>query len=93
MSTNDPLESELQRNAYNYALSRGWFAEKVMRTRRRGFPDYYFLRDGRTVLMEFKRSPDEEPTAQQLKRHKEIREHGGEVFVVDTLELAMEILR
>lgn len=93
MSVNDPLESELQRNAYNYALSRGWFAEKIMRARRKGFPDYYFLRNGRTVLIEFKRSPDEEPTAQQLKRHKEIREHGGEVFVVDTLDQAKGILR
>lgn len=85
------LESDLQSDAYSFAISRGWFGEKIMKARRKGFPDYYFIRKGRTVLIEFKKD-GEEPNAQQLKRHREIREHGGEVFVVDNLDRAKEIL-
>jgi hypothetical protein len=87
-----PLESEVERPACVYAKSRRWLTEKIAHAGRRGFPDRYFLRDGITILIEFKR-PDEEPTTQQLKRHKEIREHGGTVYVVDNLDEAMRILR
>lgn len=85
------LESDLQRDAYNYALSRGWFAEKIMRTRRNGFPDYFYLRNGQTIHIEFKKS-GEPANRQQLKRHREMREHGGQVFVVDNLDDAKRVL-
>lgn len=88
----DLLESDIQCDAYHYALSRGWFAEKIMRTRRNGFPDYLYIRDGKVIFIEFKR-PDEEPTVQQLKRHKEMREHGATVCVVDNLAEAKRILK
>jgi len=86
------LESEIERPAHAFAKSRGWFAEKIMRTGRRGFPDHFFARNGLIILIEFKR-PGEEPTLQQKKRHRELRLQGVPVFVVDSLEEAMRILQ
>jgi hypothetical protein len=80
-----PLESDLQADCMAYAVSRGWFAEKIMRTRRNGFPDYFFLRDGVLRQVEFKR-PGEKPTAQQTLRIGEIRAHGGTVYVIDNID-------
>lgn len=85
------IESDIQGDAYDFAISRGWFAEKIEKARRKGFPDYIYIRRGRVIFIEFKK-PGEEPNAQQLKRHKEMRDHGAEVFVVDTLEEAKRIL-
>ena len=92
MIPNTPLESEIEGPAHDYAKSRGWFAEKIMRTGRRGFPDHVFVRLGRVIFVEFKR-PNEEPRRQQLIRHRELRDHGAEVFVVDNLDEAMRILK
>lgn len=89
--TSDIRETEIEQPARDYAVSRGWFADKIMRTGRRGFPDHFFARQGRVILIEFKR-PGEPPKPQQLKRHKELRAHGVEVFVVDNLDDARRIL-
>ena len=86
-----PLESEIERPAHEFARSRGWFAEKIMRTGRRGFPDHIFIRNGRVIFIEFKR-PGELPRPQQVKRHREMRCHGAEVFVIDSLDEAREVL-
>ena len=85
------LEKEIERPAHDYAKLRGWIAEKIMRTGRKGFPDHFFARSGRVLLIEFKR-PGELPNRQQLKRHRELREHGVEVFIVDNLDEAKRIL-
>ena len=89
--TSQIRETEVEGPARDYAKSRGWYADKIMRTGRKGFPDHFFARQGRIILIEFKR-PLEEPTIQQLKRHKELRAHGVEVFVVDNLDDARRVL-
>lgn len=89
--TSQIRETEVEGPARDYAKSRGWYADKIMRTGRKGFPDHYFIRAGRTILIEFK-AAGEEPTTQQLKRHRELRAHGAEVFVVDNLDEARRIL-
>lgn len=86
------LERDIERPAHEFAKSRGWMAEKIMRTGRRGFPDHLFIRDGVTIYIEFKR-PGELPSPQQLRRHAEMRKHGASVFVVDSLDEAMRLLR
>lgn len=91
MTADAILESEIERPAHQYAWSRGWFAEKIMRAGRRGFPDHIFIRNGRVVFIEFKR-PGETPTPQQLKRHYEMRMRGAEVYVVDNLDEVKRIL-
>ena len=89
--TSQVRETEIEGPARDYAKSRGWYAEKIMRTGRRGFPDHLFIRQGRVIFIEFKR-PGGVPEPHQLKRHKELRAHGVEVFVVDNLDDARRIL-
>jgi hypothetical protein len=75
--------------ACEYARLRGWLVEKVVSQTRNGWPDRFFLRHGRVVLCEFKK-PGKEPTIQQAKRHKELRDAGAEVVWFDSLEHAKE---
>lgn len=78
-------EIEIERPGSQWMVSRGWFYDKIMQTSRGSFPDRFFARNGRVMLIEFK-APGEPPNAKQLKRHRELREHGVEVHVVDNLQ-------
>lgn len=70
----------------------GWICEKVVSLSRNGWPDRFLVRRGRIVLCEFKK-PGEKPTAQQAKRHRELRAAGVEVVWFDNLEEALEYFR
>ena len=63
---------------------RGWYQRKVVFAGVKGSPDRWLLRKGMWVLIEFKR-PGEHPDGNQARRHRELREHGQEVYVVDNL--------
>lgn len=88
----DALESKVERDAAAFATLRGWWEAKFVSPSLRGVPDRILIREGRVIFIEFKKL-GKEPNKQQLKRHKEIREHGIEVFVVDAIEEAREILK
>lgn len=90
MST--PLESSVEGDACDYAKTRGWMVFKFVSPGRKGVPDRLFIRDGRHLFIEFKRL-NNEARRQQEKRHREMREHGAEVYVVDNLKDAYELLR
>lgn len=85
------FERELERNHRNVARRAGWFVEKIMLTARGGFPDRFYAKDGRVVLIEWKR-PGQVPKPQQRLRHKELRAAGVEVYVVDSTAYANRIL-
>jgi hypothetical protein len=85
-------EIAIERPASEYAEVRGWFQIKIMLASKKGFPDRFYARKGRVVLIEYK-APGEPPTAQQIARHKELREQEIEVYVVDNLEMAKAILK
>lgn len=85
------LESRVESEIKKYAQSRGWWCVKFVSPGLRGVPDRLFIRRGRHVFVEIKR-PGEEPTMQQLRRHRDMREHGAEVHWVDNLDTAKEIL-
>lgn len=85
-------EIEIERPASDYAESRGWFEVKIEKTSKRGFPDRFYARDGRVILVEYKR-PDEEPSPQQKRRHRELRAVGVEVHVIDNLDTAYALFR
>lgn len=76
----------------NFAISRGWLCEKVISLSRKGWPDRFLARKGRIVLCEFKRS-GEEPTEQQEKRHKELRDYGLEVVWFNDLAEAKKFFK
>lgn len=92
MSLKTERESKLEKDSGEFAESRGWWQFKIMKASKNGVPDRYYARRGRSIFVEYKKE-DKPPTAQQLKRHKDMRDHGIEVFVVDTFEQAKEILR
>ena len=86
------LEADLQGDILDFAEVRGWFAIKVVSPSRRGVMDIYALRAGRHVWMEVKRL-GEEPRLQQAKVAREMKAQGAEVYCVDSMERAREILR
>jgi hypothetical protein len=87
------LESDLQSDIIDLAHALGWFCEKIESRSGRGIMDLYCLRAGRHVWMEVKRSEDEEPTAQQQKRARDMRAQGAEVYCVGSIQEARQILR
>jgi hypothetical protein len=86
------LEKDHEADGKAYAFRRGWMEVKLVSPSRRGWPDRFYARGGVIVLAEWKK-PGEEPTAQQLKVHRELRAHGVTVHVFHTLEEAMEVLK
>lgn len=85
------IESEIEQRHRDQAKAAGWFVEKIMQTGRKGFPDRFYAKGGRVVLMEWKR-PKGTVYAQQLKRIEELRRAGVEVHIVRSVEEANEIL-
>lgn len=85
------LESDDERKHRRLAVSHGWFVEKIMRTARNGFPDRFYAKRSRIVLIEFKKG--NRPLREQQKlRHRELKRAGVEVYVARSIEEANEIL-
>lgn len=85
-------EIEIEQPASRYAESRGWFEIKIEKASKRAFPDRLYIRHGLTIYVEYK-APGEKPTEQQLLRHKELRNHGAFVYVIDTMKDAYDTFR
>lgn len=62
----------------------GWWQKKVQWVGQKGAPDRVFIKDGRVVWVEFKK-PDGEARLLQEIGHQEMLDHGGEVFVIDSV--------
>lgn len=88
-------EADIEKKIVKAAQRHGWWAAKFVSPGLNGVPDRIFLRkvDGwlRCVFIEVKR-PGATPDKQQEIRHRELREHGAEVYWVDNLEDAIVIL-
>lgn len=87
------LEIGVEVPSTEWAESDGWRAYKLKFLDKRGAPDRMFCKRPRKVLVEFKR-PGEEPTGQQVKRARELREDGfDEIYWVDNIADFKAILR
>lgn len=84
-------ESQIEKDIRLYAKRRGWWVAKFVSPGLNGVPDRIFIRRGCVIFIEVKKV-GEEPTTQQAKRHKDMRDHGAKVYWVDNLEDAQEIL-
>ena len=82
---------DIEKPASEFAITRGWWQCKFTSPTFNGVPDRLYIRNGVVIFIEYK-APDKPPTAQQLKRHREMRKHGATVYVVDNLDGAKEIL-
>jgi hypothetical protein len=67
---------DLEQPAKAFAERKGWLYEKVVSQSRKGWPDRLLAKCGRVILLEWKK-PGKEPTAQQSKRHRELRDDYG----------------
>lgn len=85
-------ESKIEKSIINFAIARGWFQCKFTSPSLNAMPDRFFLRRGKIIFIEIK-APGEVPTEQQAKRHRDLRDHGAEVYWFDNLEDAMEVLK
>lgn len=86
-------ETEVEKDHSDRARAAGWFVEKIMKCGRNGFPDRFYARGSRIILMEWKRpNGDGVVSPIQKARHKELRAAGVEIHVVYSIEEADEIL-
>jgi Holliday junction resolvase len=79
------LEKDIEGKVCKLAKAKGWVVIKIARSFPNGFPDRFFAKDGKVILIEFKRD-GKEPTEQQAKRIRELRDAGVTVHVIDNIE-------
>ncbi len=84
-------EDVIESTVVNKAETDGWLVRKVAWPGRRAAMDRLFVKDGRTVWIEFK-APGEEPEPLQAREHKRFRDHGAEVHVVDNVRDGLRVL-
>lgn len=77
-----PLESVVQARIIKRMEAQGYYVIKLMLTNKNGIPDLLCLRDGKAMFIEVKR-PDERSRPLQEYRHKELRDIGFEVMIID----------
>lgn len=85
-------ESRIERKAKLLAQQLGWFQVKVEKTSVRGFPDRLFIRNGKTIYVEFKNETGR-LSEEQVRVITQMREHGAWVYVISTLEEANAIFK
>jgi hypothetical protein len=90
-SERKPLEKDIEREHRRHAKKAGYFVTKIEKTSTDGFPDRFYARDGRVVLIEWKKD-DGDVSQIQEKRISELRSAGVEVYVVRDVKTANRIL-
>ena len=85
------IESPIEDLVCERAEAAGWIVRKLRWIGRRNGMDRFFLKEGRIVLIEFKR-PDGKPKTTQQREIDLFRAAGAEVHVVDVPTAALRIL-
>lgn len=96
-----PLETAVQKQIKDYLGIRGWFVSNIRERYSKsggqfsdpGIPDLICIKRGRVVMLEVKRprSSYSKPNDNQKAWHAEWQRQGGEVYVVRSVEDAMEV--
>ena len=76
------IESSIEEYACGVAEKDGWIVRKLRWIGRRNGMDRFFLKEGRVVLVEFKR-PGDKPRPGQQKEIDLFKKSGAEVYSVD----------
>jgi hypothetical protein len=84
-------EHVVEGDVVDWAEKNGWLAWKLIIAGVRGSPDRWFFKDGRVVIMEFKKI-GEHPEGQQLRRHRELAKAGHTVHIVRTFDEGVVLL-
>lgn len=88
----DWIEANVEAPVCDFAKKNGWIVRKLAWVGRRGGPDRFFAKDGKVILVEFKR-PGKEPGTLQAREHRRLRASGVDVRVVDSVEDGRAIFR
>jgi hypothetical protein len=84
-------ESTVEGDVCDIAGENGWRHYKFVSPGRRGVLDHLFTKAVRQVVfIEFKK-PGETSSTQQLKRQRELREQGFQVYECDSVEVGRAI--
>lgn len=78
-------EIVLEEDSVKHAEGLGWYQRKVVYAGVKGAPDRWFFKKGVLVIVEFKKI-GEGPDGHQVRRHRELRAAGFEVYVIDRFE-------
>lgn len=82
MSVNEIMG--VQNPVTSFARSKGWYVRRVTYLDRNGCPDSWFFKDGRLIIIEFKKL-GKKPSPQQVRRISELRGAGMNVYVIDNV--------
>lgn len=83
-------EKKIETGVSKYAKSLGWSYHKYRPVNDKGFPDRFFLRDGKIIFVEFK-APGEAPNPLQWSRIMDLDLSGFDVYVIDNENLGKRI--
>jgi len=84
-------ESNIEMNVSKYACNTGWWTAKFTSPSKTGVPDRIFIKNGKTLFIEFK-ATGEKPRKLQLEIIKQMQSHGATVYVVDDIQQGKDIL-
>ena len=82
------LERDLQRKISRKLKSLGWMCYKFSSPGHNGVPDLICIKDGKTLFLEVK-TPTGRLSKLQAHTHSLMRDHGANVYVVKTVEDAV----
>lgn len=88
----EELECEIEDDVVIFAVNRGWLVRKLVVRGRRGSPDQWFFKDGRLVIIEFKRPVSGRMSGNQERERKRLAKAGWTVHVVDDRDTACMLL-
>lgn len=86
------MESKLQKKIIKNLKLRGWIPLKVVLCNLPGFNDIICFKNKVTVFIEVK-DEDEEAEPLQEYRHELLKEQGFKVYVIDSWESYLEIVK
>jgi len=87
------LEATVEDEVVAWAENNGWLVRKMQYPGRRGCPDRFFFKNGKLVLIEFKRPGRNKADPLQVREHRRFEQAGWKVHVVNSVEHAKDILR
>lgn len=86
------IEANIEDPVCDAAEKAGWLVRKLQWIGRVGAPDRLMARDGRILLVEFKR-PKGGPRPSQAREHRRFASVGVEIHVIDSLEAGLELIK
>lgn len=79
------LESKIESACVNWARANDWLSYKFVSPGNSGVPDRMFLRNGKTVFVEFKQ-PGGKTSTLQKRQIAILESHDFRVFIISSLE-------